>query len=176
MKKQNKKKKVIKGRKQGNGKGKSLILSSIVLVPVFCLLAVYAAGVSHYRNRFLSGTVIDQVDVSGMTIPEVEEQIGKYSLRVIERQADGPTLEEEISGSDIGISYGSTVPLQNIIQGQNRFLWFLKQDTVYETEAVYSYEEAALVERVGELRGFQEEFIKESDGCIHSGLCSGKRI
>lgn len=161
MKKQNKKKKVIKGRKQGNGKGKSLILSSIVLVPVFCLLAVYAAGVSHYRNRFLSGTVIDQVDVSGMTIPEVEEQIGKYSLRVIERQADGPTLEEEISGSDIGISYGSTVPLQNIIQGQNRFLWFLKQDTVYETEAVYSYEEAALVERVGELRGFQEEFIKE---------------
>ncbi len=161
MKKQNKKKKVIKGRKQGNGKGKSLILSSIVLVPVFCLLAVYAAGVSHYRNRFLSGTVIDQVDVSGMTIPEVEEQIGKYSLRVIERQADGLTLEEEISGSDIGISYGSTVPLQNIIQGQNRFLWFLKQDTVYETEAVYSYEEAALVERVGELRGFQEEFIKE---------------
>ena len=80
----------------------------IIIVSVLCLMVFHMAGAGLYQNRFLNGTVIDGVDVSGMTIPELEEQIRKYSLRVIERQADGTTLEEEISGNEIGISYIST--------------------------------------------------------------------
>ena len=68
----------------------------IIIVSVLCLMVFHMAGAGLYQNRFLNGTVIDGVDVSGMTIPELEEQIRKYSLRVIERQADGTTLEEEI--------------------------------------------------------------------------------
>lgn len=155
MKKQSKKKK--------SGKKVSLILALGVVVPVLCLLAVYAAGIGHYRNRFLNGTVIDHVDVSGMSIQELEEQIRKYSLRVIERQAEGPTLEEEIRGSDIGISYVSTEPLQDILQGQNRSLWFIKQNAVYETGAGHFYEESALEEKIDGLRGFKEEFVKDPE-------------
>lgn len=155
MKKQSKKKKASKKI--------SLILTLGILVPVLCLLAVYAAGIGHYRNRFLNGTVIDQLDVSGMSLQELEEQIGKYSLRVIERQAEGPTLEEEIRGSDIGISYASTEPLQDILQGQNRSLWFLKKNAVYETGAGHLYEESALEEKIDGLRGFKEEFVKDPE-------------
>ena len=108
----------------------------------------------------MNGTVIDEVDVSGMTISEMEEEIGKYSLRVIERQADGTTLEEEISGSEIGLSYVSTEPLQAVLEGQNRLLWFVEQDAVYEMEDMFSYEESALEEKIGGLRGFQREFIQ----------------
>lgn len=133
----------------------------ILIVPVLCLLVFYAAGIGLYQNHFLNGTVIDGVDVSGMTIPELQEQIQEYSLRVIERQADGTAFEEEIAGNEIGISYISTEPLQEILQGQNRFLWFLKQNEVYETGAMPFYDEAALVEKIGELKGFQEEFIQE---------------
>ncbi len=86
----------------------------IVMVPVLGLLVVYIAGLGRYQSCFLNGTVIDGMDVSGMTIPELEEQIEKYFLQVIERQADGTMLEEEIPGSEIGLSYISTEQLQAV--------------------------------------------------------------
>lgn len=147
---------------EGTGKGRKLLIgSALILVPVLILLGIYIAGLGRYQSCFLNGTLIDEVDVSGMTIPELEEQIGKYSLRVIERQADGTTLEEEILGSEIGISYVSTEPLEAVLQGQNRFLWFLKHDEDYRTEAPLSYEETALEEKINALRGFQRDFIEE---------------
>lgn len=147
---------------ENTGKNRRLlIVSALVAAPLLCLLAVYIAGLGRYQSCFLSGTLIDEVDVSGMTIPELEGRIGQYSLRVIERQADGTTLEEEIPGSEIGLSYISTEPLQTILQEQNSFLWFLRQDAVYEMEDMICYEEAALEEKIGGLRGFQKEFIQE---------------
>lgn len=142
-------------------KRRLLIGTAFLLVPVLVLLGIYIAGLGRYQSCFLNGTLIDEVDVSGMTIPELEEQIGKYSLRIIERQADGTTLEEEILGSEIGISYVSTEPLEAVLQGQNRFLWFLKQDADYRTEAPLFYEETALEEKINTLRGFQGDFIEE---------------
>ena len=167
MKKQSKKKKTdgkgkkgMEGKTKGSRKRYIWILAIVMIVPAVCLLGLYGMGVNHYKNRFLNGTVIDQVDVSGMTIQELEEQIQKYSLKVIERQADGAALEETILGSEIGISYISTEPLQDILRNQNRFLWFLNRKAVHETEALPFYEEAALEEKVGELKGFQKEFIQ----------------
>lgn len=157
-------------RRSGRGKQKNrirenqkgiFIASLIIGVPILGLFVVYIAGLGRYQSCFLNGTVIDQVDVSGMSIPELEEQIGSYSLRVIERQADGTFLEEEIPGKEIGISYISTEPLEDILQGQNRFLWFVKQDTDYRTETPPSYDMPALEEKIGSLRGFQKEFVEE---------------
>ncbi|MDE7247371.1 MAG: L,D-transpeptidase/peptidoglycan binding protein [Lachnospiraceae bacterium] len=151
-----------------------LIAALCIAVPVLCLLGVYIAGLGRYQSCFLNGTVIDEVDVSGMTIPELEEQIGKYSLRVIERQADGTTLEEEIPGKEIGISYISMEPLEDILQGQNRYLWFVKQDMDYKTDATFFYEEAALEEKIGELRGFQREFIEEPEDAYIADYVPGQ--
>lgn len=140
---------------------KALILSAFILTPILALLVVYIVGLGRYQSCFLNGTLIDEMDVSGMTISELEEQIGKYSLRVIERQADGTTLEEEILGSEIGISYVSTEQFQAVLQGQNRYLWFLKHNADYRTDAPPLYEEPALEEKVDALRGFQKDFIKD---------------
>lgn len=148
-------------KKKSRRKKAVLILSLTAVVPAVCLLAVYIAGIYYYQNHFVRGTVIDQVDVSGRTIPELEERVKGYSLRVMERQADGTVLEEEIPGNEIGVSYISTEPLQNILKEQNRYLWFLKQDAVYETEALPFYDEEALEKKIGELRGFRKEFIDE---------------
>ncbi|MBD5492616.1 MAG: L,D-transpeptidase family protein [Lachnospiraceae bacterium] len=150
-----------------------LIVSALIMVPLLGLLTVYIVGLGRYQSCFLNGTVIDEVDVSGMSISELEEEIGKYSLRVIERQADGTTLEEEIPGSEIGLSYISTEPLQAVLQGQNSFLWFVKQDAVYEMEDMFHYEEAALEERIGGLVGFQKEFIQEPTDAYIADYVSG---
>lgn len=150
-----------------------LIASGIVGAAVVVLLIVYMAGINRYQSCFFNGTLIDEVDVSGMTIPELEEQIGKYSLRVIERQSDGTTLEEEILGSEIGISYVSTEPLEAVLQGQNRYLWFLKHDADYRTDAPPCYEESALEEKVDALMGFQKEFVKEPTDAYISDYVPG---
>ena len=153
---------------------KLLIVSAlIVIVPLFCLLAVYIAGLGRYQSCFLNGTVIDMVDVSDMSISDLEGRIGQYSLQVIERQADGTTLEEEIPGSEIGLSYVSIDQLQTILQEQNSFLWFVKQDAVYETKDMLYYEESALEEKIGGLSGFQKEFIQEPTDAYIGDYVSG---
>ena len=86
-------------------------------VPVLCLAAVYFRGVSFYQSHFVSGTVINQVDVSGMTVDELRERIQGYTLRVEERCTDGTMLEEEILGTEIGLSYLSTEPFEEIVKG-----------------------------------------------------------
>ena len=160
-KKKSDRKKRTKEKRKAGRKRQMLVLSLVTLAPAVCLLVIYIVGIVYYQNHFVRGTVIDQVDVSGMTIPELEEQVKNYSLRVIERQADGAVLEEEICGREIGVSYISTEPLQAVLQEQNSWLWFLKQDAVYETEALPFYEEEVLEEKIGELRGFKKEFIVE---------------
>ncbi|MCD8098512.1 MAG: hypothetical protein LUE31_10935, partial [Lachnospiraceae bacterium] len=140
---------------------------SLPLVPLICgvlaalLLAVYCGGVIYYQNRFVKGTVINQVNVSGMTIAGLEEQIGSYTLRVLERKSDGTTLEEEIPGTDIGLSYASTEPLQEILEGQNVWLWFLAQNLEYELEDALSWDEDALEDAVEALQGFDDDFTVE---------------
>ncbi|RKI83531.1 hypothetical protein D7V83_07480 [bacterium 0.1xD8-71] len=151
-----------------------MILSAVATGVFLVLLLVYMAGLNRYQTCFLNGTLIDEVDVSGMTIPELEERIGQYSLRVIERQADGTVLEEEIPGSEIGIAYISTEPLEAVLQGQNRFLWFLKHETVYETGAELYYEETVLEEKIDALRGFQKEFVKEPEDAYIGDYVPGK--
>lgn len=155
-------------------KRRILIGSALILAPVLVMLAIYIAGLGRYQSCFLNGTLIDEVDVSGMTIPELEEQIGKYSLRVIERQADGTILEEEIPGSEIGISYSSTEPLEAVLQEQNRYLWFLKHDADYRTDVPLFYEEPILEEKIGALRGFQKDFVKEPEDAYIADYVPGK--
>ena len=87
-------------------------MTAVMIGVPLCLLIVYIVGLGRYQSCFLNGTLIDEMDVSGMSIRELEEQIGQYSLHVIERQADGTVFEEEILGSEIGISYISTEPLE----------------------------------------------------------------
>lgn len=161
--------------KEGNAWKKRAVLTASALAgaTLLVLLVVYIVGLNRYQSCFLNGTIIDEVDVSGMSISELEEQVGQYSLKVIERQADGTTLEEEIPGSEIGISYVSTEPLEAVLQGQNRYLWFLKHHADYSTDAPLFYEEKALEEKVDGLRGFQRDFVKEPTDAYIADYVSG---
>ena len=47
------------------------------------------------------------------------------------------------------------------MQGQNPYLWFLKHDADYSTDAPLFYEETALLKYIDALRGFQEDFVRE---------------
>lgn len=139
--------------------GKRLLLPLLLCVPALCILAAYGAGVFYYQTHFVGGTVIDQVDVSGMTTKDLEAQIEAYSLSVVQRQADGSTLEEEISGKEIGLSYSSTEPFQEILKNQNSWLWFLKPGESHELTDLISFDTSSLEAKMEDLNGFQKDFI-----------------
>ena len=87
--------------KQKFNRKQMVMILSVVCVPVLCILAIYLYGMNRYKSCFMNGTVIDQIDVSGMTISQLTERIQGYVLQVEQRQPDGTVLVEDISGADI---------------------------------------------------------------------------
>lgn len=134
------------------------ILPIIAGVLLFAVLAAYAGGVWYYQSHFLPGTVIDRVDVSGMTLEELEGQIQDYMLCIIERKADGTTLEEDIQGKDISLGYASLEPFEEILNLQEKWLWFLPHENSYGMEEHLTYSEEELKTRLRGLKGFQSDF------------------
>ncbi len=141
------------------GRGKQILIWALALcIPVLCVAAVYGGGVFYYQYHFVRGSVIDEVDVSGMTVEELEAQVQGYSLTVLERQSDGAVLEEELRGKDFGLGYTSLEPVQKILKSQNAWLWFLRQEKKHSTQDLLSYDEDAFLEAVGNLKGFDPDF------------------
>lgn len=141
---------------------KKIFMAAVVIgVPVLCALVIYLYGLNHYKSCFLNGTVINQIDVSGMTIPQLTERIGGYVLHVEQRQADGTLLTEDIQGSEINLSYVSVEPFEKILEEQNSLLWFIRQEGEQETESMITYDKAALEAEIKALSGFRRDFITE---------------
>lgn len=139
------------------------ILPVLICVPLLCILAAYITGVCYYQSHFLNNTAIDDIDVSKMTISDLEARIEDYSLQVIQRQSDGTTLEEEIPGSSIGLSYSSTEPFQEILENQNNWLWFLNQGQAHEPENLITCDDSSLETQIRNLSGFDRDFVTEPE-------------
>ena len=121
---------------------------NVLLFLLLAAAAVYVGGVFYYHSHFLRGTVIDQIDVSNMTVQELTEQVQNYSLQITERQSDGTPLEETIAGKDISLEYSSAEPLDEILRQQNKWLWFLAAGETHETEELLTYDNTALETQV----------------------------
>ncbi len=134
------------------------ILPLVLGIPILCLLIAYAAGVCYFQSRFVGGTVIDEMDVFGLSIADLEQQVRGYSIQVVQRQSDGAFCNEEIKGADIGLSYSSTEPFQEILQNQNRWLWFLNPGESHEAVGIVTYDTDSLDATVKNLRGFDPDF------------------
>ncbi len=132
----------------------------IICACVLLLLVVYAGGCYYYGNHFQRGTLIDQVDVSNLTVQDLADRVDAYFLRIQERKSDGSSYEESIDGKAIDLSYASTEPLQQILREQNQYLWFLPQHAEHETEALLSYNKEKLTQAVQALKGFEEDFAQ----------------
>ncbi len=122
--------------------------------------SAYTGGRLYYQNHFLPGTEIDRIDVSGLTIEELKGRAEEYFLCVTERRTDGSSLEEEIKGTEISLTYASEEPLEKLLKAQKKWFWFLPQTETHRTEGLISWDEGKLRERVGALAGFQEGFAE----------------
>ena len=119
---------------------KNTALRNILFLLLLAAAVVYIGGLIYYHSHFLKGTVIDQIDVSNMTVQDLVERVQDYSLKITERQSDGSALEETISGRDISLKYSSADPLEEILKQQNSWLWFLASGESHATVELVTYD------------------------------------
>lgn len=155
---QNKKKK----RKKKNQK---MVLWSSLGVLFAFLLGLLIAGSVYCSNHFIKGTIINEIDASGLTMEELESRMREYVLTVRERTGEGSYITETITGDQIGVTVSNTDELNGILKQQNilkAISSYIKgEQQVYTVENLYAYVDSALMTAILKLQGFQESFVVE---------------
>ncbi len=108
------------------------ILLAVVLVLFVAFLGsvfyTYRYYVDFFRSHFYSGTTINGIDVSYMTVEEAKQNIANaiagFTLTIEER--DGVT--ETLTGDDIGLAYVDDLAVDRLMMDQDADLWFLSFD------------------------------------------------
>lgn len=155
---QNKKKK----RKKKNQR--IVLWGSLGVLFVF-LLGLLIAGSVYCSSHFSKGTVINEIDASGLTMEELENRMREYVLTVRERTGEGSYITETITGDQIGVTVSNTDELERILKQQNilkAISSYIKgEQQVYTVENLYAYVDSALMTAILKLQGFQDSFVVE---------------
>lgn len=153
---QNKKKK----RKKKNQK---MVLWSSLGVLFAFLLGLLIAGSVYCSSHFSKGTIINEIDASGLTMEELESRMREYVLTVRERTGEGSYITETITGDQIGVTVSNTDELNGILKQQNilkAISSYIKgEQQIYTIENLYAYVDSALMTAILKLQGFQESFV-----------------
>lgn len=154
--KKNKKGKYAKARK---------IVLGILLVYIAVLLVIYAAGVFYFSKHFFLGARINGADCSGKTVKSVEDsiadEIAAYALTIKERGEN----TEVITASGIELNYVEDNKIQELMDAQNPFIWFLSfaEKNDHTMSATTAYNEEKLIKVIEGLNCFAEENIQQPE-------------
>ena len=123
-----------------------------VLIITAIVIAVYSSG------HFARGTKVNGIDVSGMSVKQLQKRIGEYSINVKERKIDEKSrdesfFEETIKGRDIGLAVGDAQPLYDILKDQGFIKFFAGDKKDYEISHTLSYDKDLLAKEVSTLKG-----------------------
>lgn len=114
------------------------------------------------KSHFAAGTVVNGMDVSGMTLQSLDQRIGNYSLKVIQKSADGSVFTEEISGKEFGVGIGSNDgAVQKILRQQTVWQYIFGRGEKHTVKNWFVYDEEKLEECINALSCFQKEQVKQ---------------
>lgn len=95
----------------------------LALCVLFVVMLTYFLLVVHYRNTFLPGSSVNDIDISGMSAVEAEETIREfqadYELKFEPR--DGKV--EKITGKQIALTYRPQSSTEEVIKNQKIWSW-----------------------------------------------------
>ena len=87
------------------------------IIALYCLIAFT------YQSKFTTGTIINGIDASGMTLDEyteaLKEKVESYVLTMKFRNKK----TEKIKGTDVGYTYVADDGAQKLLENQNIFAW-----------------------------------------------------
>lgn len=92
----------------------------------FCLLVLaYVTGVIYYHDKFLSGTSINGIDVSNMSVQDVNKLLAKHVSKQSMDLIFNDGNEETLSFAELGVSFNEKNSVNEILNAQNQWGWFL---------------------------------------------------
>lgn len=140
------------------------LITAILLIGLLVVIGgVYLVMAFHFRSHFYSNTVINGMDVSGMTVEQaksaVTKEIRNYKLVIKER--DG--ISEVLSGEDMKLAYIDDGEIDRLMDEQESLKWFLSlsRSKDFNVVADTAYDEAAVEACVAALECLQTENIIE---------------
>ena len=135
----------LNAKKTLSNKKKALILLGIT---GSFLLIIYIMGVIYFYSHFFFGTTINGMNCERMSAEEVkssiQDNLSLYSLKLILRNDQS----DIISAEELGMTYVDDQGVEDLLDAQNPFLWFLSfgksqemevaVNMTYDTENVYA--------------------------------------
>lgn len=131
------------------------IIGAILLV---LLLIGYFYQVHFYKTHFLKGTYTNGADVSCMTIADLETALDQYNLHIQELTSDGTYISETLTGDSVGLKIQNREVLEQLLEEQNRWLWFKKGNQIQNQEYQLTLDGNMFQNSVKNLKCFNKEF------------------
>lgn len=153
----------------------ALIAGAVVLVVLAASGGIYAGLGQKYKTVFFPNTLINDMDVSGLTVEQVKELIASgidgYTLALLERGG----LKEQISGEEIGLHAEFDGTLERIVAEQQPLEWGLRYSEAdsYWIEAMMAYDKDKLAAEVDSLECFTEDRMSEPQDAYISDYIEG---
>lgn len=138
------------------------VIFCVIIVIILLLVAGfigYFVGENYYGSHFLKGTTVNGIDVSDMTVEELEQRIQQYTLTVETKDSQGQKRQEKITGSQIGLKVVSDGDLQNVLDGQQSGKWISGSGKEYSVSNLTEYDEELWKKAIDGLECFSEEHI-----------------
>ncbi|MBS5196977.1 MAG: peptidoglycan binding domain-containing protein [Clostridiales bacterium] len=111
-------------------------IKMILAMGVGLVIAVYGYGYHYFSSHFLPDTYVQEFNIGMKTVPEVEALLNKqaksYALAVQYRNGG----VEALGADEIGITCDASHELQQILQSQDKKLWFRPCERVIEYEGI----------------------------------------
>ncbi len=140
-------------KKTSAGKVVRNVFLGIFCVCLLIVLGFYIAGMVYFKDKFFANTRMNGMDVSQMTVEEVEEiiagQIGAYKLEIEERGGN----VETITADEIDYHYVSQGEVQAFKDQQKLYMWpfCMWKSYTYTFDSSVQYDEEKLAEAAGSL-------------------------
>ena len=154
------------------GKKKKIIILAVVIAVVVILAAAFAAfflGENYYGSHFLNGTVINGIDVSKLSVEELETKIKEYTLTVRERTSDGKETSEKLTGEQVGLSLIQDGELQDILDSQQGGKWINGKGKEHTVDELTTYDETLWKEALDKMQCFSDDFAVKPENAYVSG-------
>lgn len=129
----------------------------ILIMGVSLVITVYGYGYHYFSNHFLPDTYMEEFNIGMKTVQEVEALLNKqaksYALAVQYRNGG----VEALGADEIGITCDASHELQQILQNQDKKLWFRPCEQVIEYEGMNDIVDTKkLEESVSNLKCFRD--------------------
>ena len=145
-------------------RGKILVMKrKKVWIGAACLAVLLCAGAfaafiyikGQAEEHFAKGTILNGVDVSGMTLEELDKRIGQYSIDVVQKDRDGESFSETILGNEFNIGIGQNEDAaKKVLREQGILQYLLGKGTEHTVENWVEYDEKKLEDAIRRLSCF----------------------